>query len=667
MKAITTTQIEFSALPGSVRSEVDVWTAAFSNPEKPLGVWLRGVAARVGASYSTARRLWDRWEASSHDWRSLVNWARIPGQRKTVAHSPEFLDWWHARVRENQRVASAAYDHFKGLWESGASIPGIPDNLPRHEVPAGFSRANLYRLLPSKATTVAVRQGLSAAKPYLPQVFSTRVGLWPGSHYVIDDLFHDNFVLFRGRPVRVLELDCLDIFSANKFAWGTKPRFQREDGTFDNLKEKFARMIVAQVLYQYGYSPKGTTFLAEHGTAAICQRVEELLLSRLGGLVRVDRSGIIGKDQAFAGLFQGQGGGNFRFKAPLESLRNLIHNVLGDVVGQTGLSPDMRPEHTAGLLKYENDLAKLAAVIPPQMSELLRHPLLEYHSQFLPMLTRVYQILNNRTEHNLEGWNQCGHVAIEYRMGIDTSHWIGSGELMRMESGTREVLAAAARKDNRLVRQRKLSPHEVWSAGCRDLVRIPGYVVAEILGEDFAVERTLHGSYFEFDDVELDPDGLIYEGRVTDDQGREAELLEGTYMTFVNPFDLNQLFVHGSRLEFIGTSRRVQRVCRTDTDSLHAAFGRVAKRHAEIMAPVKRQHAQLTRERTEMLRHNNTIAAAALGSPRAEELPESIQESAISTEDVSLDDFENLPDGTERAGDEPKHHGQLEALEELGD
>jgi hypothetical protein len=62
-----------------------------------------------------------------------------------------------------------------------------------------------------------------------PQIFSSaRKNLWYGSHYMIDDLWHDNFVVFGNgkntQLVRVLELDAMDVFSGYQPVMGTKPR-----------------------------------------------------------------------------------------------------------------------------------------------------------------------------------------------------------------------------------------------------------------------------------------------------------------------------------------------------------------------------------------------------------------------------------------------------------
>jgi hypothetical protein len=41
----------------------------------------------------------------------------------------------------------------------------------------------------------------------------------------------------------------------------------------DSLKEKYARVLVANLLFNEGFSPRGTNFLAEHGTAAVSERM----------------------------------------------------------------------------------------------------------------------------------------------------------------------------------------------------------------------------------------------------------------------------------------------------------------------------------------------------------------------------------------------------------
>lgn len=607
---------ERGQLPPDVNAEIDLWFAAFAAVQRPIVASLRALARQMGVAEKSVIRRYYLWR--DYGWRGLVNRARVPGwdpEHGLLARdeglTEEFIEWFKALAERNQRKTRPAYRQFARAWMRGDQIPGLDNNLPRHTLPRGCSYGNLARKCKDRFALTAMRIGLGAARKFAPQTFSTRAGLWVGSHYMFDDVWHDNFVVFRGQVVRVLEFGALDVFSASRFAWGTQPRLRNADGTEEGLKEKFMRMHLADVLFNHGYSERGTTLLAEHGTAAIRERIEQLLYDRTGGLITVRRSGITGREQAVAGMALGRGGGNPSFKASLESLHALIHNELGAIPGQTGMDVEHRPERVHGELKLANDLLKAIqqlAVTKPERVALIRLPHLEYHSQFLPLLSDIYRQIDTRTWHELEGWHECGHIAIDYRLSPDTGDWLAPDQFLALPDVSRQLIVATAQADARFLRQRKLSPAEVHARGREALKRIPAYVVAEILGLDFAREERVDGSYFEFTDTEIAPEELRFESRIRTPEGREVELIDRErYQVFVNPLAPDQLFVHDARGVHLGIAKRVQKVCRADVEALQRAHGRAKQRLADKLAPVRARHADITGQAIENARINDRL------------------------------------------------------------
>lgn len=595
-------------LPPEVRSEAEAWRAALLAVTKPVQKSLAAVARKFGVSPQTARRKYDALRKLNGDIRAVVNWARVPELDSAI--TPEFVEWFKALAERNQRATRPAYRQFVKLWRAGETIPGMDNRLPRHELPEGFSEDNIRRKIGDKFATTAMRRGLGmAVAKYGPQILTTRANLWYGSHLMIDDLWHDNFVVFGKQIVRVLELDALDVFSGCLVNFGCKPRYQRDDGTFDNLKEKFARLIVAGVYFNEGYSPRGSTILAEHGTAAISERVARILHDRSGGLIKLRESGITGEEQAVIGW--GQGKGNPRFKAALETLRNLKHNELGFLPAQTGKDRDSRPEQTHGELVEASEELKILAVLAqknPQRAAAFRLKLWEYHSQFLPFLMDAYREINERTWHNLEGWHAAGNIRIEYRTTPTASQWLTDAEFSNLPEAAQNLIVQLAQADSRFIQQRKLSPMEVRLRDRGQLVKLPAFVVGEILGEDFARELSCSGAYFnEFSDHELAPEPLRFESFITTPEGREEKLADGKYMVFVNPFDLGQMFVHDARGRCLGVARRAGRIDRDDAEALKRAFGRREHQIAELKKPILARHAATVRE--ELARMENNAAA----------------------------------------------------------
>jgi hypothetical protein len=601
----------FATLPDDVRRTVQTL----------LGV-MRGIAAsgrvnpaceeqarqffgRRGFSAASLRRKWYAFQLEG--WTALIDHSAAGGVRE-AALPVEFVDWFKALAERNQRKTRPAWRTFKHAWHSGARVPGLDNSARRDQLPAGCSYANLSRKVADAFALAAMRRGLGVARAaHGPQILTTRAGLWPMSHVMIDDMWHDNFVIFRGVPVRVLEFDAIDVLSGCKIGWGTKPRLPREDGTMEGLQEKFVRMLMAQVFFQHGYHPtQGTTLMAEHGTAAVREDLERILHDRTGGKITVRRSGIVGREQAVRGMFPGRGGGNPRFKSPLESLRGLIHNELAALPGQTGLDYTHLPETTAGEVRANQELLKAVAVLAqtnPDRAALLQLSLLQYHSQFLPLLGDVYETINRRNWHELEGWHACGFVVPELN---DAGQWVAPEAL---PPAKREALLALARIDRGYSREIRLSPRQVFTRGAGQLERIPAFVVAEILGNDFAREERCANSYFEFADSEIAPEPLRFESRITDPEGNERELPADKYQVFVNPFDLNQLFIHDARGRHLGIARRAARVSRADADGLLRQFGHNNARLADLLKPIRARHADITRDASARAAHNADVIA----------------------------------------------------------
>lgn len=627
-KLSTRELVRYAALTPEVRAEALRWHELFLEVEssgRPQEHALADVAVAMNRPFATARRLFfQKWRAGGRKWHACINRAKAGGQHnKGVKHSPVFEDWWVRQAGGNQRGTRAARSALLLRWRKGDTIPGLDNSLPRTVPPPGCSYSNLCAILRKHEQAIlAQRRGLAHARSRGPLVLTTRQGLWCGSHIVIDDMWHDNFVLFQGQLVRVLQLSALDMFSGQLTTWGCKPRFQRADGTFDNLKERFARLLVLSHLSQHGYSPRGTEFLAEHGTAAISGPLEDGLARWTDGAVTVSRSGITGRQQALLGLGLGDGGGNFRFKTWLESWHNLLHNELAALPGQTGLSVERRPEFTVGQLKGDDALVRAAQWLfkrSPREAALLQSRLLHYHAHFLPLTASVIAAINARGQepeiwdHDLEGWTELGHVANEFRFKLDSGEWLGEAELMRMDAPLRETFLAHARQQRGLLRTRKLSPNEVWTPGRRDLTRLPDVAVAELLGDDFGRELRVDRMSFAFQDAELSPEGLQYESRLHTPDGMEEELPSGeTYWLTFNPFNLANAFVHDARRRFLGTVRRDERVCRLEVEAVQERFQRVAARSADVLAGVRRAHTADLREETRRLSENTDLLAAHL-------------------------------------------------------
>ncbi|MBI4024820.1 MAG: hypothetical protein HY360_07540 [Verrucomicrobia bacterium] len=590
---------EFASLPEAVKQEVREMFEMMKalRAKKNLQRACRDLAAQTGGrrgwSFARIRTRFYAWKKSNYDWRMLINRARAPEKARSLP--AEFIEFWKSLCENNQRVSAAPWRELCRMWERREPIPGYEGHPNWPRLPRGWSQGNLYRHLPRKFELMVSRVGRSAAAAERPLVYTTRRNLWVGSHYLFDDIWHDHFVncFDTRRAGRPLEFHALDLYSACKFAWGMRVRAETADGKMEHLKESEMRFLLAYVLGSFGYSPRGTILVVEHGTAAIREDLEQLLQTASGGLITVARSGMDGA-AAHAGQYAGRAKGNFRFKAAIESIGNLIHNEMGALPGQTGRNRDTRPEELHGLLKHNDALLCALAQLPRERAALLQLPLLEFR-QFLRIADEIYARINARTPHSLEGWDD---------------HFITCPRTMTI---------------------RRKSPSEVWEPGKCDLIPLRPEAIALLLGPDLAIERKTRKGMFEFHESELSADPLRFEAH---------QLIEGEkYRTVLNPFQPDALWVFDARGRFVAQCPRLHAVCKSDVEAIHRACGHAAKIEAELLAPVRARH--IHEARTKLDRHHNN-ASVLRGDPvtpqekaRALEIRDRIREvGAAAAEDL---------------------------------
>jgi len=625
---------EFMALPEESRRQVKSRLklmeiiAAAKNKRRAC----RFHAARMQGVYGfSAQRLYTLFFAyrRSNDWRALLNYAKAgitrSGSPCNAALPRAFREFWKLLCEENKRRGGdkAAHRMLLAIWRSGfhptskkqlGEIPGYvqwPSADPLTGIPKGWTYSNLSRHSPNAFEKTVARIGRSAAAAHRPLVYGTRADLWVGSHYLFDDLWHDHFVncLDTKKTGRPLEFGAFDLFSACKFAWGMRVRTENDaTGKMEGLKEEMMRFLLASVLAQHGYSPRGTILVVEHGTAAIREDLERVLYDCSGGKITVARSGMDGGGDAL-GIYAGRSKGNFRFKAAYESLHNLVHNEMGALPGQTGPNRETRPEALHGLLKRNDALLCAMAALEqeaPERAKMLRFDLLEFR-WFLDLAMDIYQRMNGRVEHDLEGWGK---------------------QIVQIQRGDRWYF-------------RRKSPTEVWDGGRKELTRLDPLAIAMILGPDIGIARTIHNGVTEIQDKEFSVDPLMFDTHCVD---------RGEYQVVLNPFLPDRLFVFNTKGGFVAECPRIWRVSRLDAEGLQRAYGRARKIEGEMLAPVRARGAKLLAEQTENARHNAAVLAG-----------NAIGKAPISTRKIAADAFESLPEPGQR-GEEATPAEDQEAL-----
>ncbi len=596
-------------------------------------------AAKFDISAKRMRTIYDAYLVGG--WRALINRRKFPDPAENLPF--EFLEFWKTLCEENKRKSEPASRELIRGWRTGYimrrgkkvkldSIPGYkerPEAAPGKDHPTGWSYRNLLRHAPTRFEIVAARIGADAAAAHRPLVYTGRKGLWVASHYMFDDLWHDLFVNTfvekqHGRP---LELFSHDLCSARKVRWGIRVRTRKEDGSYQGLAERMTRMILTATLFLDGYSLRGTVLVAEHGTAAIpgatYERDREIIREGLdlmlweasGGLITVERSGMQGAAAA-AGQYSGISKGNPRRKASLESSNYLVHNEFAALPALTGKDVATRPEELHGLLKHNAALLAAYDQLSPSRRERLDFPMLEVN-QFLEVAQDIYANIENYTEHDLVDWEECGHVVNEF---LFDNRWVDQRAIMNLEPEVRAMFETLIESGKVQTRPRRMSRREVWDAGAGELVKLSGFGVVAILGEDLGVERKMRDGMFQFADAEVGPGIHRFYSRAIDAYGAQIELPEGAYKTFVNPFAPDTLFVCDLKGGYIGECSRTRRAQNDDPQAVARACGAAEGREAEMLEPFRKRGMDAAREKLARHKNNARVVGDAPITPEEKEV-----------------------------------------------
>ena len=377
------TLLNKSLVPESARKAADFWQSLFQ-PLIDAHLAGRALTARLAEISKTTETPYKTVEKKFYNFRKLgftgILDRRVAGSRywkttKRVGLSQADIDLVKQYCDANKRSIRAAVKSLRRDFLAGKVRTETPLD-PTTRFPIGWGISNLARYAPSKFERRIQRIGRSAAATERPLTYTTRAGLWIMSHVMLDDMWHDHFVHcpIERKVGRPLELFSHDLFTARKIRWGCRVRTQNDDGSYNGLSERMTRYILAATLYLDGWNPaRGTTIVAEHGTAAVREEIERRL-AELGGKdehgkyrLRVARSGMEGS-APHAGQYPGIARGNFRFKASLESSNNLTHNAFAALPAQAGPSVDRRPEELSALLKHSEQLLEASQFLPPDLA-----------------------------------------------------------------------------------------------------------------------------------------------------------------------------------------------------------------------------------------------------------------------------------------------------------
>ncbi len=571
-----------------------------------------------------------------HGWRGVAHKARLPHSPSSGSLPRSFIDFLAQLCCANQRAWAPAYralffDHlnigrvipgyetdWRGIWRMehpGHSIPAQSPYKPHTCTPRGWSIKNLSRHIPTEYQRIAARIGTAAAKDLLPSIPTTRVGLQFGQVYQMDDVHHDTKVkLATNREAHeVVEMGAIELLTAHYCTHGMKPVRERDDGSKEKLSEALTRYLIADIICRLGYHPAGCTIIGEHGTASLPKDLVGVLARWTRGIVAFEAGGIMNRPIA-RGLHLGLSRGNFRIKAALESHHNLKKNELAALGGQKGADPEHAPENLESR-KAEHKWIMRAFVAlvhtNPEAALALESDFPEYHS-YRRAVTLLYDRINDRETHQIEGWEECGFLAEEWRPH-PSSDWMPIALIDAMSDPEAQACRTLYRADpaNRH-RYRRLSPREAWDR-VRDRAQRQNQIIvqplacaAQILGAALGDIQPVsrHGT-IDIRDPEIASQTHQVAAIVTDPAGHVRQLPRGTsWLCHINPFNFSIALISDLQGAYVGTAPIMRAGCKTDQDAYAQNIKILSQiQSAEIrrIAPVAQQRLD---QRYEQLANN---------------------------------------------------------------
>lgn len=618
---------EIAILPDRARSDLFRWIALL----RPLRAQRAGrtrVIARLAAEHHIPRativRKFYAWQKSDWNWRALLDKRLCPGLwRSTSPRLPgEFLEYWKTIQQEYQRHSAdrAAWRELIRRWRAGKHIPGYhtpPTADPRTGVPHGWSYRNLMRHQLTKFERTAARIGRTASSSMLPKVLATRVGILPGQILVNDDQDYDAQIAFLGvnrKLSRPSGFNTLCYSSGCDILRGYKPTILNPDGTKQTLRKIDYEWHLVNLLTTIGYRPDtGTLIIDEHGTTKAGQDFEARVADATDGKVTFSRSGVHGEQ--ICGMFRGQPRGNPGFKAARESLFNLVRNEMAALEAPTGKDRQHAPEENYGLDIYARKLFD-AITERPELADKFMLPVLQW-SDFLFLAESIADLINHRTDHDLEGWSRMGRITASWRLSLDQP-WQPQETFLALPAPQRAIADALIRQTPALWQHRKLSPAEVWEASRGDLLRVSGAAIPTLLGPTAARAAAVTDDHqIVIQDTEIDPEPMWFDAALTN--GRILEQRR-PLRVYLNPYTPAALQVCDQEGRYLGDAPRVHRICKTDVDALQRRYGRVRKIESKLLNPVAARGAKKARERADMHAHNARILAG--DPPQTSRLPD---------------------------------------------
>lgn len=567
-------------------------------------------------------------------WRGLKD-TRAKGNGGTRGLPPQFESWVKELYLRNQRTQTGREVHrivierwnkWRRSGEGKWAIPGYdaPPAVGPKGYPKGWSEDQIWRLRPDHYACATARQGAKAAADFLPSILKTRCGTRFGQVVFFDDQDYDTKVVAPGlsqRSLRPQGFNSIDYLSGCFLDHSIRMRWwDCEKNQYKTLTGIEATWFIIAHLQRHGYrSDTGTVLVVEHGTMNGYanmelstpdgwHRLEDALKAVTDGMVTIARSGLF-NHPAFAGLlFRPQSSGNPNFKSPLEGMFNLVRNRHAGLLGATGRNRDEAPAEQYGSDLYVKQLLKVWEKLDDRHRQHLVFPI-PTAAQFGDSAFALYQAINARRDHEIEGWESCGFRVPLFRF-TEESPWIGQADLARKIAASPQLAHAvdALALIPGHVTTENLAPIEVADLYRHELLKLPDHLVPLLIPVQWARRVTVNQQReIHIKDQMLGPEAMIFIAR-TENRDGAFILKPGTrLLAYLNPHLPEKLILCREDGSFLGTIHQNHRAGFMDTEAITAQLGMRAEMKADLDTAVRPALESLIDHRAEMKRTNDRL------------------------------------------------------------
>ena len=642
---VTTAEIDrlFSVMPGDeatrILSFVDALEVfAQARDKKSAAAAMAARLAPIGFKGLSLKSLYRKLDDFSRE----GIWSLVPGKYKRenvrgIVANGEFVEYWQTLVLENRRKMRPAWRRLVRDFCAGAEIPGVgtwrelylklrgflpsrgePCPWSERNPPPGWSFRNLLKFKPDEFTLVAAHHGMAEAKSRFGlTVRKTRAGLECCQMVEFDDMWYEHAVMFPGNkePQRVVEFAAIDVLTGHVICHLTKPIRERADGSRETLRAVWAKYVYHYVMCVAGLPPGRVVLAGERGTTkadAEFKAALELVNAWRGaqGQGAVEwRTGALTNAPLAKGLHDGAAKGNPRNKPHIEQMHATLKNSIGHILGEIGGGRGVQPEETDAMAAEAKRLVAIASAANLPV-ERLATPFLSW-TAFSEAIERAHRAMDERTDHDLEGWEACGFVKGEFRLKAEAS-WRATKPLAEMSPEEAGAVSALVQAGMAEFREARLSPFEAWEKSKGALKAVPDYLAPRILGGELCCTAKVTGNMqFVYKDLNIG-------AKITVAAIAGGKLLKrgAEYRLWVNPLDGGKAYVCDMQGLFLGVAKVLQTVRADATpEDLAAQLGlrqKVLSDEAKRLAPLARKRQAAANERAA-----RNIAALGMEDPVA--------------------------------------------------